>query len=150
MKQGEARWWGNGLAVIRATAAETAGQTTIVEVTEPPGYTAPLHVHHGEDEGFLILDGSATFEVGDRTIEAREGDYLFGPRDVPHRYTTGSDGCRMLFVLTPGGFEELLMAVSRPATSRTLPPANGSEAPSEEEIERMQAAIAAHGCELLE
>ena len=45
------------LAVIKATAADTGGQMTIIEVTEPPGAEAPLHVHHREDEGFWILEG---------------------------------------------------------------------------------------------
>ena len=149
--EGEPRWWSNGLAVVKATAADTGGQMTILEITEPPNAEAPLHVHHGEDEAFWILDGGATFEVGDQTIEAGPGDYLLGPRDIPHRYTTGPDGCRMLFIFTPGGFEELLRAVSRPAESHTLPPA-GAEAPppSDADMQRMQAAIQAHGCELLE
>ena len=147
---GEARWWDDGLAVIKSTARDTGGQVTILEITEPPDKEAPLHVHHGEDEGFWILDGSATFEVGDQTIEARPGDYLLGPRHIPHRYTTGPDGCRMLFIFTPGGFEELLRAVSRPAQSRRLPAA-GDRAPlSDEDLQRMQAAIQAHGCEMLE
>ncbi|MDQ3587376.1 MAG: quercetin 2,3-dioxygenase [Actinomycetota bacterium] len=143
--QGEARWWFAGLAVIKATAADTGGQMTIVDMTEPPGAEAPLHVHHREDEGFWILEGSATFEVGDATIEASAGDYLFGPRDIPHKYTVGDAGCRMLFICTPGGFEDLVREMSEPAESRTLPP------PSEEEpdFERVAAIAEAHGCELL-
>jgi quercetin dioxygenase-like cupin family protein len=147
--EGEARWWFDGLAVIKATAADTGGRMTILEITEPANAEGPWHVHHGEDESFWILDGSATFEVGERTIEARTGDFVFGPRGVPHRYTTGPDGCRLLFIFTPGGFEELLGALSRPAASRTLPPAAGGAPPSDAELERMQAAIRAHGCELL-
>ncbi len=57
----------------------------------------------------------------------------------------------MLFIFTPGGFEELLRAVSAPAERRTLPPAaSDAPAPSEEELQQMQAAIQAYGCELLE
>jgi quercetin dioxygenase-like cupin family protein len=148
--QGDARWWSDGLAVVKATAADTGGQMTIIEITEPPNKEAPLHVHHREDEAFWILDGGATFEVGDQTIEARPGDYLFGPRDIPHRYTTGPDGCRMLFIFTPGGFEDLLTAVSRPAETRTLPPAANGTPASHEDAQHAQAAIQAHGCELLE
>jgi quercetin dioxygenase-like cupin family protein len=81
--EGEARWWFGTLAVIKTTAAETGGQLTIIDITNPAGFEAPLHVHHRDDEGFWILEGSATFEVGDTTIEARAGDYLFGPRDIP-------------------------------------------------------------------
>lgn len=137
---GEARWWFASLAVIKAAAADTGGLVSIIEVTEPPGSAAPLHVHHREDEGFWLLDGSATFEVGETTIEAQAGDYLFGPRDIPHRYTVGSDGCRMLFIMPPGGFEEFVIATSEPAVRRTLPP------PMETEPDWAKVAAAALEC----
>lgn len=119
---GEARWWYGSLAVIKASAADTGGQLTIIEITEPPGAVLPLHVHHREDEGFWLLEGDATFEVGGNTTEAHAGDYVFGPRDIPHGYSVGPAGCRMLFLLTPGGFEDMVRAMSQPALSRTLPP----------------------------
>jgi quercetin dioxygenase-like cupin family protein len=143
--EGEARWWFAALAEIKASAADTDGQLTIVEVTEPPGAQAPLHVHHREDEGFWILDGDVTFHVGDVTIEARAGDFAWGPRDVPHRYTVGPDGCRMLFILTPAGFEGLVRDMSEPAAERTLPPAS-DEAP---DMARVARVAQAYGCELL-
>jgi quercetin dioxygenase-like cupin family protein len=143
--QGEARWWSGALAVIKATSADTAGRLSLIEVTEPPGAEAPLHVHHNDDEGFWVLDGSVTFEVGDATIGAGPGDFAWGPRDVPHRYTVGADGCRMLFILTPGGFEDLVRVMSVPATERTLPPASAAEP----DWEAVAAAAQAHGCELL-
>ena len=141
--EGEARWWFGALAVIRATAADTGGLMTIVEVTEPPGAEAPLHVHHREDEAFWVLEGSVTIEVGDQTIEAGPGDYAMGPRDIPHRYTVGPEGCRMLFICTPGGFEGLVRDMSLAAGSRTLPP------PSEPDFERVARVARDYGCELL-
>jgi quercetin dioxygenase-like cupin family protein len=143
--EGEARWWFEGLAIIKATAADTAGQLTIVEVTEPPGAQTPLHVHHREDEAFWVLEGSVTLHVGDAVIEAGPGDYAFGPRDVPHRYDVGPDGCRMLFICTPAGFEDLVREMSAPAASRTLPPP--SDTPPDMEL--VAAIAVAHGCELL-
>ena len=146
--EGEARWWFGSLAVIKAAAADTAGQLTIVEITAPPGLEAPLHVHHRDDEGFWILEGDVTFEVGDATIEAHAGDYVFGPRDIPHRYTVGNDGCRMLFIMVPGGLEDVLRTTSEPAPSRTVPPPPEEE-PDRAEIERIKALVAEHGYELL-
>jgi quercetin dioxygenase-like cupin family protein len=143
-EEGEARWWLGALAVIRATAADTGGHLTVVDVTDPPGVEAPLHVHHREDEAFWILDGDVTFEVGGKTIEASAGDFVFGPRDIPHRYKVGDAGSRMLFILTPGGFEVLVRATSDPAQSRTLPP---PDHPMPDE-DRMAAALAAAGCGL--
>jgi quercetin dioxygenase-like cupin family protein len=143
--EGEARWWFGTLAVIKTTAAETGGQLTIIEVTNPPGFEAPLHVHHRDDEGFWILEGNATFQVGERTIEASTGDFLFGPRDIPHRYTVGDSGCRMLFIMVPGGMEEVVRATSEPAASRTLPPP-----PDEEpDIDAIKEIVKQHGYELL-
>ena len=143
--EGEARWWFGALAVIRATGADTGGQFTIVEMTEPPGTEAPLHVHHREDEAFWILEGSLTLQVGDQTIEVSAGDYAFGPRGIPHRYTVGENGCRMLFICTPAGFENTVREMSVPAGARTLPP------PAEEEPdwEHVAAVAKANHCELL-
>jgi quercetin dioxygenase-like cupin family protein len=146
--EGEARWWFGALAEIKATANDTGGQMTIVEVTEPPGMEAPLHVHHRDDEAFWILEGDVTFEVGDQTIDASAGDYVFGPRDIPHRFTVGDSGCRMLFILVPGGIEDVIRATSEPASSRTIPPP-AEEEPSAEEIEGLKAVIKQHGYELL-
>ncbi len=146
--EGEARWWFGHLAVLKTTADDTAGQLTIVEITAPPGLEAPLHVHRRDDEGFWVLEGDLTLEVGDATIEARAGDYVFGPRDIPHRYTVGDAGCRMLFILVPGGIEDVIRATSEPAPSRTLPPPPEKE-PTLEEIEGLKAIVKDHGYELL-
>jgi mannose-6-phosphate isomerase-like protein (cupin superfamily) len=139
----QARWWFGALAVIKADAAATNGELSIVEMTEPPGAEAPLHVHHREGESFYVLEGSVTLRIGDETVEMGPGDFAFGPRDVPHRYTVGPDGCRMLFICTPGGFEKLVVEMSRPAESLTLPPA------TEPDFEHVARVAAANGCELL-
>ena len=120
--QADARWFFGTLAVIRATGADTDGAYTLVEVTCPPGLEAPLHVHHGEEEGFLVLEGELTFTVGDDVIEARAGDFLLGRRGTPHAFRVDSDGARMLWIVTPAGFENLVMAASVPAERLTPPP----------------------------
>jgi quercetin dioxygenase-like cupin family protein len=143
---GEARWWGEGLAVIKATGADTGGRIAMIEVTEPPGAVAPRHVHHKEDEGFWVLEGEVTLDVGGTTIVARAGDYAFGPRDLPHSYRVGPDGCRMLFIVTPAGFEDLVRLITVPAESRSLPP-SPQEPP---DAAGVPALVASYGCELLD
>ena len=143
---GEARWWGNGLAVIRATGEDTDGRLAIIEVTEPPGAVAPRHVHHREDEAFWVVDGDVTIEVGGSSLAAGPGDFAFGPRDVPHSYRVGPNGCRMLFIVTPAGFEELVRLVSVPAGHRGLPP-SPQEPPG---LADLGDVIAGYGCELVD
>jgi quercetin dioxygenase-like cupin family protein len=145
--EGEAYWFFGNLAVIKTTADETAGQLTIVEITAPPGLEVPLHVHRRDDEGFWILEGDVTFEVGGNVIEAHAGDYLFGPRDIPHRYMVGNDGCRMLFITVPGGLEDLIRDTSEPAPSRSLPPP--PDPPDPAEMERLSALVAKRGYEFV-
>ncbi len=95
--EGEALWWMGGLATVKATAEQTGGRYTLVEVLVPefPMEESLLHVHHFEDEGFYILEGEMTFYVGEQTIKARPGSFLFGPRTspTPSRSTRGLRGC---------------------------------------------------------
>jgi mannose-6-phosphate isomerase-like protein (cupin superfamily) len=74
--EGDAHWWFGQLAVFKATGESTSGAYTLVEITVAPGYRTPLHVHHREDEGFWVIDGHATFTVGEHTIDAPAGTYL--------------------------------------------------------------------------
>ena len=119
---GEARWWFGMLAEIKATAADTGGQFTVVEVTCAPRYQGVRHIHHNEDEGFWLLAGEMDLEVAGKHIAMQVGDYAFGPRDIPHSFAAGDAGCRVLFILTPGGFENMIMATSAPAPARIVPP----------------------------
>ena len=142
--EGEARWWMGSLAVIKAASRETNGQFTLLEVTENEGET-PLHIHHNEDEAFWVLEGDVEFEVGGVVIQAEPGSFLFGPRNVPHRYTVRNGPARMLFLLAPGGFEELIKATSSPATERRIPV--GDEGMPD--FDALPEIAKQYGCELL-
>jgi quercetin dioxygenase-like cupin family protein len=141
--EGEARWWFGQLAVMKATAETTDGAYTLVEITVAPGYRTPLHVHHREDETFWVLDGHATFTVGDDAIDAPAGAYVFGPRDIPHRWAAGPDGARVLYLFTPAGIEALIEEMSVPATQLTPPPRGVTPPRNAPEIARR------YGCEIL-
>jgi quercetin dioxygenase-like cupin family protein len=151
--EGNARWWGGALATIKVTGKETSGLYSIVEVVEPHGARAPLHLHRKEDEAFYVLDGEITFHIGDETLKARPGTFVFGPKNLPHTYTVDSGPARLLFLLSPAGFEGFVEAISKPAKTRTLPPSN-SDAPSEEMIdgagsESFAALESRYGCEIV-
>jgi hypothetical protein len=55
-------------------------------------------------------------------VEAAPGTYLFGPRDIPHRWTAGPAGARLLYVFAPAGMEELIPLTGVPAERLTPPP----------------------------
>ena len=60
-------------------------------VESPPGEGARLHFHPYE-EIFITLEGEATFTVGDATIEARAGQIVVAPANVPHKFTNSGTG----------------------------------------------------------
>jgi quercetin dioxygenase-like cupin family protein len=124
------------LAEVKASAADTGGRYSLVEITAPAGHQVPLHVHYRDDEGFYVLEGSVTIHVGDETVELSAGQHAYGPRDVPHTFTIGPDGAKMLWVLVPSGFEDFIEAASVPAETATVPPASVVP-PSRSAIARM-------------
>jgi mannose-6-phosphate isomerase-like protein (cupin superfamily) len=142
--RGQQRWFFGMLAEVKASAADTGGRYTLVEITAPSGLQAPLHVHYREDEGFYVLEGAVTIVLGDETVELAAGQHAYGPRDVPHTFIIGPDGAKMLWVLAPGGFEDFIDDVSVPAEQPTVPPP--SVVPPEDAAE----IVRRHGMELLE
>jgi quercetin dioxygenase-like cupin family protein len=148
--EGQAWWWMGGLATIKATKEQTGGHYTLVEILVPelPMEESLLHVHHFEDEGFYILEGEMTFYVGEQTIKARPGSYLFGPKDVPHAFSVDSGPARLLFILSPAGFEGLIREMGEPARSLSIPPPPEEE-PDEAEMGRLMAIAAKYGGEML-
>jgi len=140
---GQPRWFFGMLAVVKASADDTAGQYTLVEITAPPGLEAPLHVHYTEDEGFYVIEGNVTIVVGDETVELAAGQHAFGPRNIPHKFTVGPNGARMIWVLTPGGFENLIKEASVSAETPTVPP------PSVLPPENIAEILRRHGNEVL-
>jgi quercetin dioxygenase-like cupin family protein len=142
--EGEARWWFGALAEIRLTADQTGGALSIVEVTEPPNAEAPLHVHHNDDETFYVLEGEVTVLVGDERIDLEAGDFLFGPRDIPHAYVVRSERARMLVTASPSGVEELFVSLGVPVTGPE-PPTDAVMPP----LDEMARLFAGYGCEIL-
>jgi hypothetical protein len=60
---------------------------------------ALLHVHHGDDEAWHVLEGTLRFRFADRTVDVGAGRTVFVPAGVPHTYE--AIAARYLIVLTP-------------------------------------------------
>jgi quercetin dioxygenase-like cupin family protein len=100
------RWGPAGVIRIVAGADSTGGLFSVVESTEEPGSAAPLHVHHGEAEAFFILEGTIELTCGADTLTATAGDFVYTPKDVPHKYAViGEQTARVLLLFSRPGFE---------------------------------------------
>ena len=104
---GQALAWGPGGKVrIIACASSTDSSFSLVEVTDPPGSGAPMHVHHGEAEAFYVLDGKIELTCGAQKVIGQAGDFVYAPREVPHKYkVVGDKPARLLLFFSRPGFE---------------------------------------------
>ena len=103
---GSVVWNGSHYKTILETAA-TGGAMSIVDSVTPPGMGPPRHVHHAEDEAFVVLSGECEFWVAGRRWTAGPGETAFVPRGTEHTFRViGTQPSRHLIILTPGGFEQ--------------------------------------------
>lgn len=121
--EGEKYWFLGTLMEVKVSGEQTGGQFSILEEIDPPDFVTPVHIHHKEDEYFYLLEGEVTFSIGEKTISAKPGTFVFAPRDIVHWYKVeGTQPARILSMLTPAGLEQLFIKHSVPATEYKLPP----------------------------
>ena len=120
--EGEALWFNGALAVLKATADQTEGRYTALELLAPKGFGSPLHIHRREDEFFVVLSGEVRVQHGEAVIEAVAGSVVYGPRDVAHAFHVDSAEARLLLFFGPAGVEGFFREGGKPARSLGLPP----------------------------
>ncbi|GAB5602528.1 cupin domain-containing protein [Thermus sp. FJN-A] len=143
----QALWFLNTL--VRLWVSESKGQDglSVLEHQAPYGDSPPLHIHHTEDEVFVVLDGELRLVVGDATRRLRPFEELLAPKGVPHTYRVESpQGARWLTVTAHRDFERFVRAMSRPAEREELPPPSGP--PTPEDLERLAKMAQVYGIEL--
>jgi mannose-6-phosphate isomerase-like protein (cupin superfamily) len=107
-------------ARFMAWSEETGGGFSLVEHPIPPrALVAPLHKHSREDEYSYVLEGRMGAQLGNDIVHADAGDLVFKPRDQWHTFWNAGDGpCRILEIISPGGFEhcfdEMAAAMASP------------------------------------
>jgi mannose-6-phosphate isomerase-like protein (cupin superfamily) len=136
-------WWQGSLFKIKGTVAKTGGVIGLSEADFYGGFATPLHVHHREDEAWYVLDGELRIRLGDEDLVAKPGDFVFGPRDVPHSFKALDGGARALILTAPGGFEEMFLEGGLPVSDPAHPP------PKQFDIERVQVLAQKYGFEVI-
>ena len=142
--QGQRLWIVGDTMTVKATAAQTGGSMTALEVLAAPGGGPPPHVHANEDEAWYVLDGEFEILHGDETLRLTAGGFAFVPRGTVHRFeNVGDKPSRVLIVFTPGGFEGFFLEAGLPVVEGEAAPPLGPE-----EIERSREAAIRYGLEV--
>jgi mannose-6-phosphate isomerase-like protein (cupin superfamily) len=64
---------------------------SIILFDGPPGSGPTLH-RHPYAEVFIVQEGSATFTVGEETIDMTGGQIVVAPAGVPHKFVNSGNG----------------------------------------------------------
>src|SRR3984957_4270185 len=117
-----------------AMGEDTNGKYALWEAIVPPGGGPPPHVHSREEEGFYILEGEITLQIGEKRIVVSSGMFANMPVGTPHSFKNESNRpARMLLTVPPAGLERMFFECGVPAVqgATTAPP------PTKEEIEKL-------------
>jgi uncharacterized cupin superfamily protein len=80
----------------------------------PRTLAAPLHRHSREDEYSFILKGRLGARIGGQDFEVRVGGMVLKPRHEWHTFwNPGYEECRLLEVISPGGFEAIFAEIGQ-------------------------------------
>jgi quercetin dioxygenase-like cupin family protein len=101
-----------GHPMVFLVTGEDTKHTSMFDWMIPAGFATGLHVHRVQEETFYVLEGECEWHIGEKTIRATPGTYVFIPPGVPHNITNVSEKpARVLMTVSPPGhelyFEEL-------------------------------------------
>lgn len=81
----------HGARLARGTAARKLGAS--VDVLAPGMRSCPYHLHHAQEEMFIVLEGHGTLRVAGEMLALKTGDVIFIPPgpEYPHQIVNTSD-----------------------------------------------------------
>lgn len=91
---------------VKVAPQDSGEDFSLHEFVVPAGsYGPPPHVHTQEDEAFYVLEGTLSFQLGEKSIRAEAGTAVFAPRGIVHRFWNDTvKDARALVYVTPAGF----------------------------------------------
>ena len=109
---------------------ETNGNQSLMKITVQRGAEPPAHTHSREDEAYFILAGSITYTIWEDIITVNEGEYVYLPKNVPHKFELVSEKAEVLMLISPAGLDQWFWDNSAPAPDgKALPIQQGPPPP---------------------
>lgn len=104
---------------------ETGGNYGLVEYTAGPDFQGPAaHIHPAMEEGFYVLEGEFTIQLGDSQVAAPAGTFVLIPRGLAHTFwNSGKSAAKFLLIASPGGFERYFEELVPMVEEHGYPPA---------------------------
>jgi quercetin dioxygenase-like cupin family protein len=100
-------------AAFKADREETGEGYSISEWWLDPHTSGPGPHSHPEDDVFYVIDGTMSFLVGNRWIDAPAGSFVLAPGGLTHDFENrGSSRAGVLNLSIPGDFEQHMPGIA--------------------------------------
>jgi mannose-6-phosphate isomerase-like protein (cupin superfamily) len=105
--EGETTWLFGDTYTVKAAGWQTGASLAVIEANlGPHSGGTPLHVNTLEAENYYVTEGTLTFRLGERTVEAPAGTFVHIPRGMVHTHWNASGApVRLVAFPAPAGFE---------------------------------------------
>jgi quercetin dioxygenase-like cupin family protein len=137
-----------GVFNFLSTGQQTEGRHALMRIIVNRGAEPPAHIHSREDESYYILKGSIRYTIGEEVIDVREGEYVYLPKGVPHKFGLLTDQAEVLMWLSPAGLDQWFWENSAPALDgNQLPMPQGP--PPSHVIDQFVKSLREYGVEMI-
>jgi len=117
-------------AVFKADGKETRGKYSISEWWLDPYTRGPGAHQHDEDDVFFVIDGTMSFFVGGKWIDAPKGSLVIAPANTPHDFENRSaKRAGVLNISVPGDFEPHMKGIAEWFRARSAADSRTANAP---------------------
>lgn len=97
---------------LRLETSHTGNAFSLTEIIVAPQAGPPLHIHHDADEVLFVLEGTVDFVCDGERFRTGPGGFAALPKGVPHAFRNFENTpARMIVMLSPGGFEQVMRAM---------------------------------------
>ena len=87
---------------VLVPGSQTGGTLAVFEDIVQPDIGPPRHIHHDQDETFLVEEGQFVFEIDGTRISAGAGDAAYVPRGTVHAFrNVGTHAGRLRYIFSP-------------------------------------------------
>ena len=101
-------------SVFKADNDETGDRYSISEWWLEPNTQGPGAHSHDEDDVFYVIEGTMSFLLGDKWVDAPRGSFLIAPGGMKHDFENRSHArAGLLNFSVPGGFERDMPGIAQ-------------------------------------
>lgn len=101
-------------ALFKADGGETGGQYSISEWWLEAHTTGPGPHSHEEDDVFFVIEGTMSFLVDGKWLDAPKGSFVLVPGGTTHDFENRSEArAGLLNISVPGNFEEHVPGIAQ-------------------------------------